>query len=112
MGHYHEWCEIVPLTSRDVHSLSEEGSGPGSCTIKRDVSSVKECQRLLGFSRGERMMEMVERVTGAPCACLRGEPCILIPRTAEQAAEAAEAKTLPQPRKSVDDVTFDAAAGF
>ena len=61
---------------------------------------VKECQRLLGFSRGERMMEMVEKVTGAPCACLRGEPCILIPQVAEESVDV------------VTVVTLDAVAGF
>ena len=76
------------------------GSGPyWARATTRDVSSVKECQRLLGFSRGERMMEMVERVTGAPCACLRGEPCILIPPAANT-------------EESVDGVTLDAVAGF
>ena len=45
-------------------------------------------------------MEMVEKVTGAPCACLRGEPCILIPQVAEESVDV------------VTVVTLDAVAGF
>ena len=64
---------------------------------------VKECQRLLGFSRGARMMEMVERVTGAPCACLAGErPCIL--------TRDYEDIEIPQPR--TESVALAVASGL
>jgi len=42
-----------------------------------------ECQRQLGMERGKRMAEMVLRVTGQVCPCLRGGHCLLLPEPRE-----------------------------
>jgi len=43
------------------------------------------CEELFGQERGAEVSNFVERITGMPCPCLRGEVCPLI-RPKEDAA--------------------------
>jgi hypothetical protein len=99
MGHYLMVRDIPDSTCRAGQLESMCRQTPE--VVFEGVATVLECQRQLGMERGKRMAEMVERVTGAPCACLRGEPCILIPRqrkpeepTALRAPESAQLESV------------------
>jgi hypothetical protein len=49
------------------------------------------CEILFNQEQGDKMMAMVERVTGAPCPCKSGERCPILPlgRGAEVVAQPA-----------------------
>lgn len=47
-----------------------------------------ECERLFGIEEGMRIQELVERQSGSPCPCKRGEQCLLLPIKTPAVAEA------------------------
>ena len=56
------------------------------------------CKVLFGETRGDEVIELVERVTGGPCPCRQGLPCPLLPN--DPAGPSVLLQIVPTPRHS------------
>lgn len=58
--------------------------GPGEGLTGKGGPSVLGCRVLFGEKRGDEIREMVEKVTGSDCPCIKGLRCPLVPLEAQR----------------------------